>query len=364
MDWAFIKKIIGITLLSKEEAETLLTQEQRVLTRRYSCYKATKEYRWEWWLRSPSAVDAEMIEVVRRDGTISDTNWLNDNCCVRPVLLTEDLTSLGLNKGDKFEFGGYTFTIISEGYALCDDGLTNMTFRKDDADPEGANNDYETSDVKKYIENWFNGVRIRMLFDMAVEEKAVKEKAAEEKNHKAKSLEEIDRIIGITLLSEEELNAEGYHLDLENKMCCRYDYAPCTWWLRTPGHWADETEAPSSEMTVDMFGFPCYEGISVDLSIGVRPVLILDYNIPSPVGLWETFEFGGYTFTVITEALALCDEAIELMPFRKNSKAKDATDYEKSDVKKYLDKWFRENKIKERNKIILEPLINRMEKGK
>lgn len=43
---------------------------------------------------------------------------------------------------------------------------------------------------------------------------------------------------------------------------------------------------------------------------------------------------------------ALCDNIIGKCVFREDWKAKEANEYEASDVKKYVDKWF--NELKER----------------
>ena len=168
-----------------------------------------------------------------------------------------------------------------------------------------------------------------------------------------------DCIKGITLLSADEAE----NLLTEEQRKCKYNNEPCWWWLRSPGGgggWVrDEflSDGYSPEEIDQMFaayvnlvGSVRYVGYNVCNDIGcVRPALILS-NLKSSnlksieeLGVGEHFEFGGYTFTVISNKYALCDEAIDEMAFREDYEAKDANVYEKSDVKKFLDNWFREN---------------------
>ena len=51
-------------------------------------------------------------------------------------------------------------------------------------------------------------------------------------------------------------------------------------------------------------------------------------------------EFGGYTFTIISDKYALCDEAIAKMAFREDCEADDANVYESSDIRTYLEEWY------------------------
>ena len=149
-----------------------------------------------------------------------------------------------------------------------------------------------------------------------------------------------DCIEGITLLSADE--AENLLTKEQRK--CKYNNKPCWWWLRSPGRHQNFAAYVNYDGSVYYYG-SC---VNYD-SDCVRPALILS-NLKSSnlksieeLGVGEHFEFGGYTFTVISNKLALCDEAIAEMAFRKDYEAKDANVYEKSDVKKFLDNWFREN---------------------
>ena len=104
----------GVTLLSADEAEKLLTQEQRKCK-----YKGDE---CAWWLEDPKGtamVDENGLvcsfEISDRD---ADSSLFELG--VRPVLIH----SLGLPVGMWFVFGEKVFTIISGGYALCDEIIT------------------------------------------------------------------------------------------------------------------------------------------------------------------------------------------------------------------------------------------------
>ncbi len=76
---------------------------------------------------------------------------------VRPVLLISNLRSLNLKEGDKVEWGDYTWTIISDQYALCDKCIAWLPFRED-LEAKDANV-YEKSDVKKYLDQWYEDIK-------------------------------------------------------------------------------------------------------------------------------------------------------------------------------------------------------------
>ena len=104
------------------------------------------------------------------------------------------------------------------------------------------------------------------------------------------------------------------------------------WWLRTPGG------GRSSASFVTECGNVDEEGYCVESSrLAVRPVLKLK---SSDLEIDDTFEFGGKTFVVISESLAFCTGDIGHHEFRAEWAAKDASDYEKSDVKRLVDRWF------------------------
>lgn len=139
--------IDGITLLSVEEYE--------------ACKEIIPGTACTWWLRSPGFI-SETAACVYGDGyTNSYGSSVNYNYAVRPALEICDLDSSGLQVGDKFNLFGYNWTVISDVYALCDDLLGDLCFRKD-SKVEGANL-YELSDIRKYINEWLT---INMLANL------------------------------------------------------------------------------------------------------------------------------------------------------------------------------------------------------
>ena len=138
-------EITGATLLSIEEAEEYLTDEER----KYICW---------WWLRSGS-YSSHNAASVYGDGFISYYGYGDFVCdsgdCVRPALQIKNLESSNLEIGDIFELGGYEFKVISENLAwMHKQDIGCCAFNKD---LENGNN-YETSDVKKFVDEWFKAL--------------------------------------------------------------------------------------------------------------------------------------------------------------------------------------------------------------
>ena len=133
--------IIGATLLSVEEAKQI---PLNILG-----------FGGWWWLRSPGYFtgNAAVVDgdgVVRERGDSVD----DDNDSVRPALHLYLEPSDPMSDGTKLRIGKYGFIIVCNGkYALCDTPIGKSAFRKD-WDAEDAN-DYEASDVKKVVDDWF-----------------------------------------------------------------------------------------------------------------------------------------------------------------------------------------------------------------
>ena len=143
-------QIEEVTLLSKEE------------------YHAAKEnippeprfHGW-WWLRSPGRCPSYAASVGRSGSLRVD----NVSVCVRPALRIINLNSSKLCIGDKFEMVGFTWTVVLEEekdfLALCDTSVGETCFRED-WDEDNAN-EYEASDVKKWLANWAgeHGIKVK-----------------------------------------------------------------------------------------------------------------------------------------------------------------------------------------------------------
>ena len=150
-----------------------------------------------------------------------------------------------------------------------------------------------------------------------------------EKIIKTTELKELD-ITGATLLSIDEAGKLPEDMRRANDI---------HWWLRSPSYYdykAAFVDGERGDVSVD--------GTFVLESFGVRPALEISDLKSSDLQIGDQFNYGGRSFTVISDQYALCDEIIERYPFRKNWKAKDANVYEASDIKKFVDDWFEKSK--------------------
>ena len=137
-------EIKGITLLSKDEY------------RRYM--KNIPHLKEPWWLRSPHYdpiySDNYHADFVYEEGNLSVYGAdVSEIKTIRPALkIYTDFSKLKI--GDVFEFKSKLWTIISGDLAICNTYISTYYFRRD-YKAENANI-YEASDIKKYIEDWFN----------------------------------------------------------------------------------------------------------------------------------------------------------------------------------------------------------------
>lgn len=137
--------IKGATILSAEESDAFLTQEQR-------------KCKWGginsvWWLRTPGrrhdfAAYVYVDGQFRNDGALVTAPDIN----IRPALKISGLQYTDLSIGDHFTFGDYSFSVISNNLALCDESADLCQFNENSQD----GNDYETSHIKTKIDEWFN----------------------------------------------------------------------------------------------------------------------------------------------------------------------------------------------------------------
>lgn len=133
-------EITVATLLSIDEAEKLPD-------------RLREHYNW-WWLRSPGDYQGGAAYVYN-DGSFYNYGYRvnGSDCCVRPALRINNLESSNLKIGDSFIFGGEEFEIVSDDLAFCKGDIGDHCFRED-WQAENAN-DYEKSDVKKFVDDWF-----------------------------------------------------------------------------------------------------------------------------------------------------------------------------------------------------------------
>lgn len=115
-----------------------------------------------------------------------------------------------------------------------------------------------------------------------------------------------------------------------------------SWWLRTPA--TDNYRSAASAVMYD--GFVTTYGYSVDEGYHkVRPALVVSAQSLNP-GARSIIEVFDHQWYYQNGLALLMGEPLTNMAFRKDWTAADATDYEKSDVKKWLDNWFAEQKAK------------------
>ena len=130
-------KVVGITLLSKEE----YAESKDLISPAYT----------RWWLRSPG-IAKDCATSVTYDNSI-DSTFLVDSVgnLVRPVLILNPEFS-NLKPGDKITFKQCIWTVLRNNLALCDQFIGRSPFRKD-YKADDANN-YEYSDVKQFVDKW------------------------------------------------------------------------------------------------------------------------------------------------------------------------------------------------------------------
>jgi len=129
----------GATLLSVEE---------------YEAYKDNIPGLDEWfWLRSPGSEAGYAADVYDSiDSYLLGNNICRSNLAVRPAI-TFDPDKSKLLIGDKVLIDNVVFTVIADGILLANEAVGKHCFRKDWKAPDA--NDYEASDIKKYVDEWF-----------------------------------------------------------------------------------------------------------------------------------------------------------------------------------------------------------------
>ena len=112
------------------------------------------------------------------------------------------------------------------------------------------------------------------------------------------------------------------------------------WWLRSPGL------SGFRASFVNLDGYVYAGGSRVGISdTAVRPALRVSNLNSVNLQIGDEVALADHTWTVIPGGMALMNDIIGYHPFRKDWQAKDANDYEKSDVKKYLEAWAKERGI-------------------
>lgn len=140
------EKIITENIDLKVEKTTLLSGGE------YVKYKDVIPLWDEWWWLCSTGSRPTNASSVGPYGSIDYCGVCDSGVYVRPALIISNLKSYDLSVGDKFKAVSHTWTVISDNIALCDGNIGKHCFN---SNPKKENsNDYETSDVKKYINEW------------------------------------------------------------------------------------------------------------------------------------------------------------------------------------------------------------------
>lgn len=128
--------IIGITLLPKFDY--------------YSLSHNIPALDEPWWLK-PAESCSNMCAIADGRSYVSDAA---DVFAVRPALIAK---AYNFTVGHEVDYGGKRWTYIGDNYFLCNTAFCKMAFRKDENATDA--NDYESSDIKAYLDNWFRDAK-------------------------------------------------------------------------------------------------------------------------------------------------------------------------------------------------------------
>lgn len=111
------------------------------------------------------------------------------------------------------------------------------------------------------------------------------------------------------------------------------------WWLKSCGSRSFRSSCVYDDGFINEFG----EYVNYNC-VACRPVLTISNLESSGLKMGDVFEFGGKEFEIISNDKAFCLGDIGISVFNHDWKADDANVYEKSDIKKYIDDWFKNSK--------------------
>ena len=132
-----------------QEREFVIEKTKLLSLEEFEMYRDNiPELNTMWWLRTSAGKHAAVC--IATDNV--DVHHADIECAIRPALQLSGLSDCKI--GDNFEFKGHTWTVISDDCALCDEAIGRHPFRRDWRAADS--NAYEVSDVKKYIEDWYN----------------------------------------------------------------------------------------------------------------------------------------------------------------------------------------------------------------
>ena len=182
--------------------------------------------------------------------------------------------------------------------------------------------------AKEWVDDQVNESQINRMVLQILEGKVVRKVLIESDQEGSK----VD-ILGIGLLSQ--LKYDKYKM--------RIPKLGDSWWL------ASAIVNPSDESACGALVWDDERVICryVAMYYAVRPML----DVATDLEPGRKFKWMDHTWTVITKNFALCDESFTNMMFREDADAKDASEYAKSDIKKWLDNWWDSHGKKNRTKV-------------
>ena len=146
-------KIIDLKLeeLDVQDIFLLSTEEYR----KYK--KLIPKLHWWWWLRSPGYF-SDLAAYVRGDNIINDlgTNVDISDVAVRPALRISNFLSSDVDPGDIVEIFDRDWIVLDKNLVIAKKLIGQHRF-------DEKSNDYETSEIKKYLHKWLEEQKERYL---------------------------------------------------------------------------------------------------------------------------------------------------------------------------------------------------------
>ena len=255
-----------------------------------------------WWLRSSGEIQMDAQYVNKNGIIINYGGSVELERGVRPALRMANPKASDLRIGDKIRVAGKSWTRITyDGLILCDEIVGETHFNPNERARDA--NKYSGSELEKWLKNW--AAENDIIFAAP-------------------------KFYDITLLSAWDA------VKLDKNILATGDW----WWLKTP---------VSSSKAVT---FVAYDGSimlngsdDTNFVFGVRPVLEVANAESKNLKKGDKFHIANRAWTMISEKLALCDNAVGKCPFCSDLYARSTNVYEASDVKKWLHNWASENKI-------------------
>lgn len=166
-----LKKIVQIEIIPDLLSEDEFKEYNGIIPEILDLgYNPPNTLHYDWWLR-PSIKDGnynlfnDMIvpcvmmenigpQVIKNSSALSYCR-VNSSMSVRPVIRISN-PIFKINSGDTIEFGDYPFTVLSPNLLICNKFICISPFSvKKDNDSSFKRNCYESSDVKRVIDDWF-----------------------------------------------------------------------------------------------------------------------------------------------------------------------------------------------------------------